>query len=90
MGLIRLLMWLLLLYIGYRIIVALVSGKKKEVADSKKKSPEAAATHRDPVCGVYVSEEDAVIGRLEGERHYFCSMACLEKFRDQLEHTPRS
>jgi YHS domain-containing protein len=83
---IRLLIWLLLIYIGYRVIISLVSGKKKETvnhdADAK-----ATITHRDPVCGLYVSESDAVVGRLDGERHYFCSIACLEKYREQLDHT---
>jgi YHS domain-containing protein len=83
---IRLLVWLLLFYIGYRIIMSLVTGKKKEVA-SHGNSADAAVTHRDPVCGMYVSEEDAVVGKLDGQRHYFCSMTCLEKYRDQLDHS---
>jgi len=83
---IRLLIWGLLIYIGYRVVVALAGGKKQETKASGQR--EAAATYRDPVCGIYVSEEDAVVGRLEGERHYFCSMDCLEKFREQLDHKP--
>jgi YHS domain-containing protein len=83
---IRLLIWGLLIYIGYRVVMALASGKKPETKTSGQR--EAAATYRDPVCGIYVSEEDAVVGRLEGERHYFCSMNCLEKFREQLDHKP--
>lgn len=83
---IRLLMWGLLIYVGYRVVAALTKGKETETKTSEKR--EAAVTHRDPVCGVYVSEDDAVVGRLEGERHYFCSMNCLEKFREQLDHKP--
>lgn len=83
---IRLLIWGLLIYIGYRAVKALAAGNKPEIKQSEQR--DAAATHRDPVCGVYVSEEDAVVGRLEGERHYFCSMGCLEKFREQLDHKP--
>lgn len=76
----------LLLYIGYRIVVSFLSAKKPSTKQDEQISP-ATETHRDPVCGVYVSEEDAVIGKLDGERHYFCSMDCLEKFREQLDHT---
>jgi YHS domain-containing protein len=83
---IRLIIWLLLIYIGYRVIMALVSGKKT-AALNKGNAADAAITHRDPVCGMYVSEDDAVIGKLDGQRHYFCSMACLEKYREQLDHT---
>ena len=82
----RLLFWALLIYIGYRIIIALISSKKG-VADVSRVQPGAAeTTHRDPVCGVYVTEEDAVVGTLKGERHYFCSHSCLEKFQEQLNH----
>jgi YHS domain-containing protein len=86
---IRLLVWLLFIYIGYRVIIALTTTKKKE---SEQQSPqsEGVATYRDPVCGMYVPEEDAVVGKLYGHRHYFCSMDCLEKFREQLDHTPHS
>lgn len=83
---IRLLIWGLLLYIGYRIILSLTSSKKPQQKPEDRTNP-AAETHRDPICGVYVSEDDAVVGKLDGQRHYFCSMECLEKFREQLEHT---
>lgn len=82
---IRLLIWLLLIYIGYRVIMSLVAGKKPTVV-RQHGGADAAITHRDPVCGMYVSEDDAVVGKLDGQRHYFCSMSCLEKYREQLDH----
>ena len=82
---IRLAVTLLMIYIGYRVVRALLTGSAKPSPPSRGGS--ASETHRDPVCGTYVSEEDAVIGRLNGERHFFCSMNCLEKFREQLEQT---
>jgi YHS domain-containing protein len=84
---IRLLIWLLLIYIGYRTIKTLLAPKDKRAGVATGRDA-AEVTHRDPVCGVYVSEGDAVVGRLDGQRHYFCSMNCLEKFREQLDHTP--
>jgi YHS domain-containing protein len=75
----------LLIYIGYRIVISLTSGKNNRPKPEPQLNP-ATETHRDPVCGVYVSEEDAVIGRLDGQRHYFCSMECLEKYREQHDH----
>ena len=86
---IRLLVWLLLIYIGYRIVVGMVSGKKPAAVNQDDKT-DAAMTHLDPVCGMYVSEEDAVVGKLDDQRHYFCSLACLEKFREQLDHSQKS
>jgi YHS domain-containing protein len=83
---IRLFLWGLLIYIGYRIIIA-ITRSKSHPADRSRVRNTAMATQRDPICGVYISEEDAVVGTLDGQRHYFCSHACLEKFREQLDHT---
>ena len=82
---IRLLVWLLLIYIGYRVVRTLIAGKKQTTVNHGNAS-DAALTYRNPVCGMYVSEEDAVVGKLEGQRHYFCSMECLDKYREQLDH----
>lgn len=84
---IRLLMWGLLLYIGYRILVSLVKGGHKSTGTGTAERPAGEPLHLDPVCGVYVSAETAVIGRHEGQRHYFCSMDCLEKYRERLDHS---
>ncbi len=78
---IRLLMWLLLGYVVYLIFKGRTV--KKELPREK---PAGEETHRDPVCGVYVVEDDAVVGRLEGKRIFFCSMACLEKYQEQVTH----
>ena len=83
---IRLLIWLLFIYIGFRIVKALTA-PKETLPGSTGTHEGAAVTHRDPVCGIYVAEDDAVVGTLDGQRHYFCSMNCLEKFREQLDHT---
>ena len=83
---IRLLIWLLFIYIGFRIVKALTAPKETRPGGTGT-GEDAAVTHRDPVCGIYVAEDDAVVGTLDGQRHYFCSMNCLEKFREQLDHT---
>lgn len=77
----RMLIFFLIGYLIYILVKKRSSGKievKKE--DAKEE------TFRDPVCGVYVAEGDAVIGRHDGQRLHFCSMTCLEKYREQLEH----
>ncbi len=83
---VKLLIWGLLLYIGYRIILSVTSSKKPEVKPAGNKMADTV-TYRDPVCGIYVSEEQAVVGNHDGQRHYFCSMGCLEKYREKLDHT---
>jgi len=79
---IRILIWLLLGYVVYLMIKG--RSTKKEIRNEK---PAEEETYRDPVCGIYVTEEDAVIGRLDGKRMYFCSMACLEKFQEKVSHS---
>ena len=69
----RFLIWLLLGYLVYR----MVRGK---AAPEIAKGQAATETFQDPVCGVYVSEADAVVGTLEGKRYHFCSLACLQQF----------
>ena len=75
----RVLIWLLLIYLVYR----MVRGKKApEIA----KSSAGTETFLDPVCGVYVSEADAVVGKMEGKRYHFCSIGCLQQFEKIQQH----
>ncbi len=75
----RMLLWLLLAYVGYKIVKGYL-GNREKPAPSRLETE----TFQDPVCGVYVAADDAVVGRVEEKRIYFCSMACLEKYRDSL------
>lgn len=84
---IRLVIWLLLLYVGFRILKSLAAPKHTTGSSQRDASEE---TVQDPVCKVFLAKEDAIVGTLDGQRHYFCSMDCLEKFREQLDHTPQS
>ena len=36
---------------------------------------------KDPTCGIYLPESDAIKARIKGEVHYFCSEECIEKFK---------
>jgi len=79
--LIRFILWFLLGYIAFRIVKGFLAGREKP------EIPAATGTEtfQDPICGVYVTADDAVVGRLDGEKIHFCSMACLDKYREQLE-----
>lgn len=43
---------------------------------------------KDPVCGAYVSPEDAVRSSLEGRVVHFCSYECRDKYIRQLQSAP--
>jgi YHS domain-containing protein len=79
----RMLIWLILIYIGFKIVKGFMTQRQAESPPANKVADDEAV--RDPVCGVYVTKDDAVVGKLEGERIYFCSMDCLEKYREQVE-----
>ena len=76
----RFILWLILGYIGYRVIKGFLAG-----SDAAAKPIKDTEAFQDPVCGLYVSPEDATVGRLEGEKIYFCSMGCLEKYQEKLQ-----
>ena len=75
----RILIWILIGYLVYRWL------KNRAAKPELPKEPSATETFQDPVCGVYVSEDDAVVGNLEGKRYHFCSMGCLQDFEKGLQ-----
>ena len=83
---IRFLLWGLLLYGGFR-IVALLKRTGNRPDDLRRGRGTASTAHRDPVCGIYVTEEDAVTETSCGQIHYYCSPACRDRFREHPEHT---
>jgi YHS domain-containing protein len=79
---VRIIIWLILGYLGYRIVKGFLAGRQK----SAPSVITGTETFQDPVCGVYVTSDDAVVGRMEEKKLYFCSIGCLEKYRERL-HT---
>lgn len=41
-----------------------------------------AEMKKDPVCGTYIPENQAIILESQGNIHYFCSEECKQKFRE--------
>lgn len=80
---IRLLFYLLIGYVLYQ----LIKGFLRKNRASTPRRTEEMETFRDPVCGVYVTREDAVMGKLGGKNIYFCSTECLEKYRQDCTNT---
>ncbi|MFC2145972.1 YHS domain-containing protein [Acidobacteriota bacterium] len=40
---------------------------------------------KDPICGTYIPENQALKYKAGGETHYFCSEECQNKFRQLQE-----
>ena len=55
---------------------------KKKKARSAVARPEVEVLKQDPVCGAYVRAQQDLSLRSEGGIVYFCSKACMERFRE--------
>lgn len=75
----RFLIYILIGYLIYRWL------RGKAAPPELPKESSATETYQDPVCGLYVSESEAVVGNLEGKRYHFCSMGCLHEFEKSLQ-----
>jgi YHS domain-containing protein len=42
---------------------------------------------QDPACGVYLPKGDAIRAKIDGEIHYFCSDACMQRFKEGITHS---
>lgn len=67
---------------------AMGSSSKEPVRRGPSSPPPAPAgattLHKDPVCGAYVSEAVAVSCRDGNQTLWFCSTACLDKYRKNV------
>ena len=79
---IRFILTLALLYLAYRV------GKYIfQLSDEGNlKSPAGKITSedlvKDPQCGTYVPQSEAVKSSIGGEEHFFCSEECRNKYRE--------
>ena len=78
----RLLIYIILGYLAYRVVRTLV----KQAYQQKVRKTDAPSLRaddvmiQDPQCGIYFARRDAVALTLEGRTLYFCSESCKEKF----------
>ena len=75
--------YLIPLILAILLIRYLLKNKKKKATPVTK--PEAEVLKQDPVCGVYVSQQRELSLRTEDGVKYFCSNACMKKFKE-LKH----
>jgi YHS domain-containing protein len=43
--------------------------------------PPTESLQKDPVCGTYIAPSTAIVQMVNGEKVYFCSPACRDKFK---------
>ncbi len=82
MNIVKLLVIIVLLYVGYKIVTMFQRGKSRTVQNH----PGAAAPAegedlvQDPFCKTYVPKSQAYIRDIEGKNTYFCSRECCDKY----------
>jgi YHS domain-containing protein len=84
--LIRLLKLLLLVGLGYILYKVLWKGEKLfKTRDRRSYQPPKAIEEmkKDPICGTYIPEKQAILYRTGKETHYFCSEECKQKYKEQ-------
>lgn len=79
----RFMFFLILCYLLYRLIRALLRVSMKRDTgitpfDERHREDEMV---KDPYCEVYIPIRDAYPGKVGGEDLYFCSKECLEKYK---------
>ncbi len=89
--LIRLVIIIIVIYILYRVLwkgdwfPSLFGNKEKEDRNQPPSSLPVEEMKRDPVCGTFLPEKQAIKLKKRGQTHYFCSEQCKKKFVE----TPR-
>jgi YHS domain-containing protein len=80
----RLLIFLLLGYLLYRVVRRYLTGGQT-VRQQGGNEGSIDEMVQDPVCKTYVPLREAEKRVFEGKTHYFCSTDCAEKFEEQLK-----
>lgn len=87
MGVIRLVVLAVLLYIGWLLIRGITgrTGTDKQAGTDEKAGGNSSAQDvlvEDPVCHTLVPKHQAIRMRKDGTTYYFCSDACCDKFSE--------
>jgi YHS domain-containing protein len=78
----RLLLFGVLIYIGYRLFKAWGSPAKSTTRTSEQGGLTKVddVMVKDPFCETYFPERKGIRGVIEGKTYYFCSAACRDRF----------
>ena len=87
---IRFLIYLAVILAIYFYLRKLFPGRKnrntygsRRYSDGHRPPPVTDELVQDPVCGAYCPKREAKSLVYKGQKYYFCSMKCLEEFRER-------
>ena len=78
MGLIRLLIFVFLVYLGYRVVKGLLSPSER--IEPSRQDGVIDDMVQDPECQTYLPRREAKRRTVGARTYYFCSEACAERF----------
>ncbi|MDH3973195.1 MAG: hypothetical protein OEV42_02845 [Deltaproteobacteria bacterium] len=74
----RIIIYLLIFYFTLKFLKSLFT--PREIGNAKGKEGEEMVA--DPCCGTYVPKSTAIVKKVRGEKHYFCSTDCWKKYKE--------
>jgi len=77
---VRLLIFIILLYILYRIVRGFLRSVSSRKSGSRVRGGDVDEMVQDPQCGTYVPRRDAVQKLIEGRPQLFCSEECAKQY----------
>ena len=77
---IRLIIYFTIIYFAINLIKALISPKKRTTG---KNSNSSEYMVEDPYCGTFIPKSSAIKKKSGGEKLYFCSKECWQKYKDK-------
>jgi len=79
---IRILIMILIGFIGYSLVQALLRPKQKQDCKMPRNRSRAGEQMvEDPHCGTFIPLSDAVTAQIGGKSHHFCSKKCLKEYK---------
>ena len=82
MSIVKVLILLILIYVGYKVVTSLRRVKSQDARDDRVDSAPLKGEDlvQDPFCATYIPKSQAYSKEIEGCRQYFCSRECCEKY----------
>ena len=77
---IRLIIYFSIIYLAIKVVKALISPKN---AYENKNSNSGEDMVEDPFCGTFIPKSSALEKKSGGEKLYFCSKECWQRYRDE-------
>jgi YHS domain-containing protein len=79
---IKLLLLILLGFVGYSMIQGFIRPKEKPGGKMpRNRSRDGEKMVEDPQCGTFLPISDAIAAKINGHEHFFCSKKCLKEFK---------